>query len=374
MYSEKKTERLGIVIVHFGYQSRTVRCLDSFVSAISWLKEYIPTVKTSILIVDNSGNLNLANCRHYHDAKVRYFRPKINLGYAGACYLATKLLKDASILIFSNNDIILREDALLYLLETLKSLPDAGAIQPLTLVNGTSKVDSSGLACNSIMHGFNYSNWPIKPLDRFFLKNGLEVMECFGVDGMLLALKRKVWDEVGGWDPNFFMFNEDNLLSWKLRLKGYRNYVALNSVAFHERGGTAEGYFLKKNPIFPSYYISRNKILSVLYIYEGLWLIVYFFISVLFEFAKSVWLSLWRKSALYVYYYFRAIIFILRSHKYVVSERARVIRKLNPREFIKRGYVIPILISLAWLFHARSKILNHSHMLKFKQVKPEDID
>ena len=51
-------------------------------------------------------------------------------------------------------------------------------------------------------------------------------------------ISSRVWEQVNGWDPDFFMFNEDSLLSWKLRLFGYRNYVALDSVILHERGGT----------------------------------------------------------------------------------------------------------------------------------------
>ncbi len=350
----EKAERLGIIIVHFGEKSRTVRCLNSFVRAALWLKERAPAVKTSILIVDNSQNLDPRVCRAVRDVEVTYFQPKVNLGYAGACYIAANLLKDATTLVFSNNDIILREDALLNLVETMKSLPDVGAIQPLVLINGSSKVDSIGLTCNSIMNGFNYSNWPIKPLSRFSTKGGLEVMECFGVDGMLFMLKRDAWEEVGGWDPEYFMFNEDGLLSWKLRLAGYRNYVALDSIAYHERGGTAEGYFVKRDPIFPSYYISRNKVLSILYIYGGIWLVVYFFTSILFELMKNFALSLKNRSALNLYYYFRALAFILRNRNHIVSERAKVPRRFDPEVFLKLGYVLPLSKSLAWLIKRRN--------------------
>ncbi len=44
------------------------------------------------------------------------------------------------------------------------------------------------------MHGFDYSNWPIKPLRVLNLRNCLKVMEPFRIDGMMFAIKRRVWD------------------------------------------------------------------------------------------------------------------------------------------------------------------------------------
>lgn len=349
--------QLGISIVHFGDKSRTVRCLNSFIRATLWLKRRMPTVKTSILIVDNSGNLNLQRDRSCpHGIEIRYFGLRRNLGYAGACCIATKLLKNASILVFSNNDITLREDALLRLLETLRSLPDVGAIQPLTL-DESSRVDSIGLTYNGIMYAFSYSYWPIKPLSTFTLKKGLKVMECFGIDGMLFMLKKKVWEEIGGWDPEYFMFNEAGLLSWKLRLRGYKNYVALSSIVYHKRGSTAKGRFLKEDPIFSSFYTSRNRILSVLYIHEGIWLIIYFFTCILFEFVKNFILSLKNRSSLNLYHYFRALIFILNYHKHITFERAKVFRKFGARYFLRQGYILPLLTSFIWLFNRRKSIL-----------------
>jgi len=71
--AKEKAERLGIIIVHFGSIAHTARCLNSFVSASIWLKERILAIEISILIVDNSGNLNLDGCRPHYGVEVRYF-------------------------------------------------------------------------------------------------------------------------------------------------------------------------------------------------------------------------------------------------------------------------------------------------------------
>jgi len=346
---------LGIIIVHFGEVPRTINCIYSLAKAIQKLKSSY-SVRVSVLIVDNSGNLSLWD-RSLGDFEVRCFKSEKNLGYAGACYIGAKLLKDFSLLLFSNNDVVFSEDSLTQLLRTLDSLPEAGAVQPLVLMKNSSRVDSAGLTCNGIMHGFSYSNWPIKPPNKCFTASGIKVMECFGIDGMAFAIKKKIWDEVGGWDPAFFMFNEEGLLSWKLRLKGYKNYVALSSIIYHERGSTAEGYFTKKKPIFPSYYTSRNRILSVLYIHKGVWLVAYFFLSILFEFAKSLALSVKNRSGINIYYYFKALAFVLKNQKHIVDERRKVFRKYNARYFLKKGYILTLKTSIGWLLKRRKTIL-----------------
>jgi hypothetical protein len=143
----------------------------------------------------------------------------------------------------------------------------------------------------------------------------------------------------------------------EVEVEGLRNYVALSSIIYHERGGTAEGYFTKKEPIFPSYYIPRNKILSVLYIHEGVWLVAYFFLSILFEFAKNFALSVKNRSGINIYYYFKALTFVLRYQKHIVDERRKVFRKYNARYFLKKGYILTLKTSIGWLLKRRKTIL-----------------
>jgi len=131
---------LGIIIVHFGEVPRTMNCLCSLAKAIEKLKSSYP-VRVSVLIVDNSGNLSLENNRSLGDFEVRCFKPEKNLGYAGACYIGAKLLKDSSLLVFSNNDVVFSEDSLAQLLKALDSLPEVGAVQPCLLYTSPSPRD-----------------------------------------------------------------------------------------------------------------------------------------------------------------------------------------------------------------------------------------
>lgn len=349
-------KRLGVIIVHFGEKTRTIHCLESLIRALHKLKNILP-IEATVLVVDNLGNLSLKYCKVPTGIEIRYFKPSKNLGYAGACYLGAKLLRNSTLLLFSNNDILFSENSLIGLIKAVDSLPAAGAIQPLVLTSDCLKIDSLGSTSNNIMYYFGYSNLPIKY--RLILLNDLKIVESFGIEGAVFIIKKTVWENIGGWDPLFFMFNEDSLLSWKLRLSGYKNYVVLNSIVYHERGGTAKGHFIKKDPIFSSYYSSRNKFLSTLYIHEGYWLIIYFCILFLFEFIKNLILSIENRTGVYLYYYIRALIFVLKNRKHIVSERRKIQRKYNAMYFLKNNYTLSIKISLAWLIKSRKIILDN---------------
>jgi len=63
--------------------------------------------------------------------------------------------------------------------------------------------------------------------------------EVFGVCGAAFLMPRRVFDELGGFDEDFFFSHEDVDLSYRARLLGYRcRYVATATVR-HHGGGTS---------------------------------------------------------------------------------------------------------------------------------------
>jgi len=338
-------EKVGAVVVHFGDVARTFECLDSLLVAIDTIGKDSWIAGGSVVVIDNSGNVQPERVELRYGGQVTYLRPESNIGYAGGCWRGVEFLKEATVLVLCNNDIVLHKEALAKLLACLRVLPDCGALQPVVQVKGKNPpvIDSLGFTFSPLMNCFNYSNWNVPHLQTSQLANGCTVTECFGAEGLFLVVRRDRFDEVGGWDPSFFMFQEDALLSWKFRLKGYKNYVCHDSVVYHERGGTARGYLLKVNPVFPAYYISRNKILCVLYLYKLSWLAKYLSIVVIFELAKNLFLSVRFRSGLYLYYYFKALLFIVGHRKHAMMERLRVVRNVDVGGFLSKRDLIPIL-------------------------------
>jgi GT2 family glycosyltransferase len=88
-----------------------------------------------------------------------------------------------------------------------------------------------------------------------------EVTRVQSVVGASLAVRRTVWDELGGFRPQFFMYYEEMDLSWRAELAGYTSLCVPQSVVLHEvpRGRVSDRKL---------HHICRNRLLSVLTLYR----------------------------------------------------------------------------------------------------------
>jgi GT2 family glycosyltransferase len=66
-----------------------------------------------------------------------------------------------------------------------------------------------------------------------------ESTEVFGVCGAACLMPKRVFDELEGFDEDFFFSHEDVDLSYRARLRGYRCRYVANAVVRHHGGGTS---------------------------------------------------------------------------------------------------------------------------------------
>jgi hypothetical protein len=80
-----------------------------------------------------------------------------------------------------------------------------------------------------------------------------ESQEVFGVCGAACLMPRAVFDELGGFDEDFFASHEDVDLSYRARLRGYRCRYVAEAVVRHHGSGT-----LGKSSAFSVFHGQRN--------------------------------------------------------------------------------------------------------------------
>jgi GT2 family glycosyltransferase len=80
--------------------------------------------------------------------------------------------------------------------------------------------------------------------------------EVFWASGAALFIKKKHWDETGGFDERFFAHMEEIDLCWRLKNMGYKVMYCAESEVYHVGGGTLD----KENP-FKTYLNFRNNLL-----------------------------------------------------------------------------------------------------------------
>ncbi|MBU2542239.1 hypothetical protein KJ785_01600, partial [Patescibacteria group bacterium] len=110
-----------------------------------------------------------------------------------------------------------------------------------------------------IATGQDFSNF------KFQISNFTEV---FGVSGALPLFRKTAIDRAGLFDESFGSYKEDVDLAFRLRSAGYKAFILLDTVAYHDRTAVGTEKLSVKNKKsqsdFVRYYSYRNHLLTLL--------------------------------------------------------------------------------------------------------------
>ncbi|WP_025681702.1 glycosyltransferase family 2 protein [Paenibacillus massiliensis] len=85
-----------------------------------------------------------------------------------------------------------------------------------------------------------------------------EIREIDSCCGAAMMMKRDLFNEVGGFDENFFMYYEDTDLSYRVKKKGYSLYFSPTALVRHIHTGSSQEW----SPFFV-FHVYRNKLLFI---------------------------------------------------------------------------------------------------------------
>lgn len=234
---------VSIIIVSYNVKYFLEQCLYSVQKAITGLA-------AEVIVVDNNSS----------DESVAFLQPKFpsitfivnkdNVGYAKANNLGWRQATGDYIL-FLNPDTIISEDSLQQSLTLLDGDATIGA-------TGIRMIDGSGRFLPESRRGFP------TPLVSFYKLSGLAALfprsktfaryymghlpedsnhETDVLAGAFMLVRKKLLQQLGGFDEQFFMYGEDVDLSYRLQKAGYKNmYLATGSI-IHFKGESTQKDF-----------------------------------------------------------------------------------------------------------------------------------
>lgn len=238
---------VSVVLVNFRGADDTIVAVEAL-RALDW-----PSHLLEIVIVENgSGDDSLSRLRSI-PGKVKIVESAINLGFAGGCNLGVSKASGEYIA-FINNDAKPHADWIKEAIATFDSGQDIAAVASKVLDWQGDRVDFVGAAAT--WYGMGY-----KPhageVDRGKWDEPHDVL--FGT-GAAMFVRTAVFEELGGFDDNYFMFYEDVDFGWRLNLLGYRFRFQPRSLAYHKHhasmekfGGYREQYLLERNALYTLY-------------------------------------------------------------------------------------------------------------------------
>lgn len=181
----------------------------------------------SIVVVDNGsddGSLELLNAC-YPDVHLMIL--KKNRGFAKAVNMALNRVHSRYFVLL-NNDVELPPDWLVNLVNALESHSEAGSATSKMLEYAHPDIiDRAGDSYTRAGAGFLRG--------RGMASGQLDTAGwVFGACGGASIYRRAMIDEIGGFDPDFFLIYEDVDLSFRGQLRGYKCFYEPRAVAYHK--------------------------------------------------------------------------------------------------------------------------------------------
>ena len=231
----------SVVVVNFNTRVLLAECLRSVFAAAS-------SGQLEVLVVDNGSNDGSADMVGTDFPRVRLLRNVHNIGFAAANNQALSAAR-GQIIILLNSDAALLPDALLELRAAFDKRPALG-IAGLRLLNSDGKLQPSWGNFPTALDEFRFQTfifklWPAGfPYGRRVHSARRVYYEHFQwvdwVTGAALALRREVYDRIGGLPERGHMYGEDLEYCWRAKAAGFGIGYCPSAGAYHHLQGTAK--------------------------------------------------------------------------------------------------------------------------------------
>ncbi len=226
---------LSIIIVNWNTRQLLAECLDSIYASL-------PDRECEIWVVDN-------NSKDGSQRMLRELYPEINLianscnpGFARANNQAIHQCTGEYILLL-NPDTVVKPGALSLLMKFLDEHPQTGAVGP-RLINADGSLQISAYPQPTLWREFwrlfhmdNFHPWALYPMQEWDAAAPRQVDVLMGA---CLMIRRKVLDQIGLFDEDYFMYSEEVDLCCRIRQAGWLINWVPQAVVVHYGGQSTD--------------------------------------------------------------------------------------------------------------------------------------
>ncbi len=259
---------ISIIIVNYNTADLLFNCINSIIKLVE-------DISYEIIVVDNASSDNSIKLVNEHFPNITLIALPKNVGFGAANNIGTKHAKGKYYL-FLNSDTVLLNNLPKILFDFMEKHTFCG-------ICGGNLVDINKKPIHS------YSKTlpsPWTDIYRFFpgLKNIIQGKDWYYnfsnypkrvgyITGADLCIRADLFDKIGGFHKNFFMYYEETELSYRVINTGYYIYSVPEAKAIHIKGASVELLPSNKEIVL----ISKYRYLIMLYGKYGAYLSHYIF-------------------------------------------------------------------------------------------------
>lgn len=237
------TTRPSVSVIISAYNGRSYlpACLASLYNELEPQDE--------VIIVDDNSNDGTIDYIRTNFPQSHLICNKLNQGFAAACNRGAAHAQ-GDILVFLNQDTRVEIGWLRGLVDALQDEEVGMATSQVRMMSSPDRLHLAGQAVHYT--GLVFGRGHLDPAD-----NWDEPADVAAVSGASFAIRRGLWEALGGFDDTFYMYYEETDLSWRTWLAGYRCRYIPGSRTCHDFQPGRPGW----NRL---YYSSRNRLLLLL--------------------------------------------------------------------------------------------------------------
>lgn len=227
---------LTIIIVNYNVKYFLEQALHS-------LRKSTREISTQFIVIDNASDDGSVEFLRENFPWVDVIANRENLGFSKANNQGLIRAEGGYILVV-NPDTVVGEDTIKILLDFMDVHPDVGAIGPKLIDRGGKFELNSRRGFPTPFAAFCKISGlaQIFPRSRLFARYNLTYLdpdtssEVDALTGAFILIRREVYQQVGGFDEDFFMYGED--LDWCYRIKnaGWKIYYLPDARVIHYGG------------------------------------------------------------------------------------------------------------------------------------------
>lgn len=252
-----------VSVINYNNSEDTLACLQSLA------KLKIKDFTLHVLVIDNASAHPLTlDYKHYANLSLTLIRTHSNLGFAGGHNMAIRFAIEhhADYILILNNDTVADQNLISELINTAVSDEKIGLVVPKIYFTKGYEYHVKRYKQKELGNVLWYAGGVMDWQNVIGNNIGVDEVDCGQYDtacetdlatGCCMLVRRRVFERIGLFNENYFLYYEDTDFSERAKQAGYRIYYQPKSRLWHKNAGAAGG----SGSDLQDYYISRNRLL-----------------------------------------------------------------------------------------------------------------
>jgi GT2 family glycosyltransferase len=257
--------QLSVIILNYNVRYFLELCVSSVQKALE-------NIDSEIIVIDNNSQDDSCAMMKRRFPNVKLIENKENSGFPKGNNIGVAVAQGEYICIL-NPDTVVAEDTFSKVLAFTKKQNDLGIIG-VKLIDGTGNflpeskrgIPTPWVAFTKIMGLYKlFPNAFGKYYAHHLSENETGKVEI--LVGAFMLMKRDLYNEVGGFDENCFMYSDDVDLSYMVLKKGKSNYYFHETSVVHYKGESTvkDGTYMKRNQQAMNFFYKKHFRISFLF-------------------------------------------------------------------------------------------------------------